>query len=324
MSENMKIKSLIPFMCAVLACGIMFLIAELFNETEIIFPETLALLTGAWIAPKQPWNVNKKKLIICMTISAIMGICIVRFLSVPLLIKILIGFIISALILIISKCTLVPVISACILPVMLGTESIIYPVSVFCISAIVAIVQKIMENYQIREPYQHKSNEIDRIYELKKWSLLFIIFAVIAVIPVYKNMLYIIAPPMIVTFAELSCSKRTIKQILKIYAVLVFASVIGTASRLILNIHFNLPLTISAIIAVILILTVFRLLKTMFPPAGAICLLPMILNSDGLIKYPFLIAVGGIVIIISAKFSGYLIKNVLNNKSIKKEKVNAD
>ena len=46
----------------------MFFVAEFFNQKEIIFPEILALSTGAWIANKQPWMTNKRKILLIISL----------------------------------------------------------------------------------------------------------------------------------------------------------------------------------------------------------------------------------------------------------------
>lgn len=78
-------------LAAILIC-IMVLIAELTGEKEIIFPEIVALVIGAWVAEKQPWLVNKRKLFFLMTLSAFVGVFVVRYLHIPLFVEVLLCF----------------------------------------------------------------------------------------------------------------------------------------------------------------------------------------------------------------------------------------
>ena len=47
--------------------------AYLLHEDEIIFPETLALLTGAWIVRDMPWNVKHGQFTFVMSAAAAMA-----------------------------------------------------------------------------------------------------------------------------------------------------------------------------------------------------------------------------------------------------------
>ena len=62
-----------------------------------------------------------------MSIGAIVGVCIVRYSPFPLIVNLCISFAFSAICLQVSRTTLIPQISACMLPILLGTESWVYP-----------------------------------------------------------------------------------------------------------------------------------------------------------------------------------------------------
>ena len=54
-------------------------VSELMGEKEIIFPEMAALTIGMWIVDKKVWTVSRLKLVLLMSIGAIVGVCIVRY-----------------------------------------------------------------------------------------------------------------------------------------------------------------------------------------------------------------------------------------------------
>ena len=64
-----------------------------------------------------------------MSIGAIVGVCIVRYSPFPLIVNLCISFAFSAICLQVSRTTLIPQISACMLPILLGTESWVYPIA---------------------------------------------------------------------------------------------------------------------------------------------------------------------------------------------------
>lgn len=70
----------------------------------------------------------------------------------------------------------------------------------------------------------------------------------------------------------------------------------GTIIRLIFTVGLNMPLTVSAIITILLLLTVMSITKVYFPPAGAIAILPMLIDKNLLIFYPFKVIIGFIIL----------------------------
>lgn len=94
-------------------------IAEWTGEKEIIFPEMAALAVGLWVIDKRVWKVGRWQLIGLMTAGAVAGVCIVRYSTLPLLCNLCLAFAFAACCLLFSRATLIPLISACMLPVLL-------------------------------------------------------------------------------------------------------------------------------------------------------------------------------------------------------------
>ena len=90
-----------------------------------------------WIVDKRVWRVSRIGVVVLMTLGAIAGVCIVRYSPFPLLANLMFAFALAAICLTLSRATLVPQISVCMLPVLLETESWVYPVAVFIMSVIV-------------------------------------------------------------------------------------------------------------------------------------------------------------------------------------------
>lgn len=120
-------------------------IAEWTGEKEIIFPEMAALAVGLWVIDKRVWKVGRWQLIGLMTAGAVAGVCIVRYSMLPLLCNLCLAFAFAACCLLFSRATLIPLISACMLPVLLHTETWIYPSAVFLLSAVLVAGQRLME-----------------------------------------------------------------------------------------------------------------------------------------------------------------------------------
>lgn len=276
----------------------MFFVAEFFNQKEIIFPEILALSTGAWIANKQPWMTNKRKIFLLFLLCSLMGICTVRYIQAPLIVQVSICFFFTGLVLTLTKTSLIPIISACILPVYFQTTTWIYPISVTTMAAIIIAVQWWFEKSRLRPQNHYIPCDFDLKKEFFKWLKMWAILATIALIPFSSHHFYFVAPPLIVTFVEFSNTKSKLrKKPLKVFFVLTGAAFIGMLLRLFLNLFLHLPLTICAILACIFLFIIFEKRQLLFPPAGAILLLPMILNVNNLYFYPIEVAFGSIIFI---------------------------
>ena len=271
------------YIFAGLMAFVMILIAELSGEREIIFPEICALTIGAWISEQQPWICNKRKMFFLVSIACL---C----------------FAFTGFILTITRTTLIPIISACILPVYLGTKSWVYPISVTIMALMIITAQWLMEKNHLKPKNEYIPCEFDYKYQIIKWSKLLVVFAILALIPFENHQIYFLAPPLIVTFAEFANPKSPMRnKPFHIIGLMTLASATGCMLREVLNLYLHFPLTICATLACCVLFVTFDKVKTLFPPAGAILLIPMILKTQYLMTLPFEVCIGATVLIFTAK-----------------------
>ena len=276
---------------------VMVFIAELSGEKEIIFPEICALTIGAWISEKQPWMTNKRRIFFLMTAAALFGVFIVRYVPIPLILQVSLCFAFTGCILTLCKTNFIPIISACILPVYLGTKSWVYPLSVAVMALIIIIAQWYMEKFHIRPVNKFIPVEFNIKKQLIKWSKLLLVFGFIALIPFETHQVYFLAPPLIVMFTEFANPKsKARKKIYHIVILMFFGALAGCILRLVLNIYLGLPLFLCALSACIVLFIAISKVKISFPPAGAILLIPMILDKNLLLIFPFEVLIGAIVL----------------------------
>ncbi|EDV04376.1 MULTISPECIES: hypothetical protein [Bacteroides] len=140
----MEHRKLTRYLISLIMILIMVGLAEWTDEKEILFPEMTALIIGLLIIDKRVWNVKRWQIILLMTLGAAVGICIVRYSPLPYVVNLCAAFAFAGASLLISRATLIPLISACVLPVLLHTESIVYPIAVFSMSVSVVLVQIIL------------------------------------------------------------------------------------------------------------------------------------------------------------------------------------
>ena len=134
-----RVKRIIPYACTVLLVALMTLFAETLNEKEIIFPEITALAVGYMVAKNRSWKVNGKRMLSLITGCAIIGVCIVRFVPFDTYIEVILAFTIAQVIFMFSGTTFAPFVSAIVLPVMMHTTSIVYPIAAFVLTLLVIL-----------------------------------------------------------------------------------------------------------------------------------------------------------------------------------------
>ncbi len=299
---------------------VMVLVGELLGDTEVIFPEIAALTIGGLIAPKQPWRVDRLRMMILMTVSALLGWSISAFLTIPLFFKVMIGLLLCSAVLMISRTTMLPLMSACVLPILIGAKSIVYPISVVVLTGIIIGSQTLLEKTHLRtaEPpftpitYQPKA-------EIIRWIGVFLVFGTMAAVATGMNILFIIAPPLVVAFCELSYPDSPArKNPMAIACVIIICACVGVSSRMLICSIGHLPLTLAALVASVIALYVMMLFKKPFPPAGALAILPMIIDENLLMLYPLEVGGSAIVLIALAMLLGKITQCNQTNQKEKK------
>lgn len=283
-----------------LSIAFMVGIAEISGMNEIIFPEITAVAIGALVAPKQSWNTTPLRLFISISIMSLCGVAIVRYIPLSRVFTLPLSFCISIISLIISKTGFVPQISACVLPVFLGTETIIYPASVIFMTALIILIKQYSEktnihNIRIFEPEAYNTRRY--IFYIHQIIIVTFIFE----IALLSNQLFFAVPPLIVGYIEAVQPESGIrKRPLTAIFMILFAALAGTFSRIIINDYLKMPLMLSAVFSVFLLLLMSERLKMYLPPAGAICTLPMLIKPDNFWIYPIETTVGFTVMILIA------------------------
>lgn len=293
----LKIARIERYLFGILLALSMVWIAEISGEKEIIFPEICALTIGAWVAELQPWATNKRRIFFLMSIAALFGVLVVRYVPFPLIFQVCLCFAFTGFILTLCKSNFVPIISACILPVYLKTTSWIYPISVIIMALIIITAQWLMEKFHLRPVNRFVPCDFDIKKQIIKWSKLLIVFGIIALIPFKVHQIYFLAPPLIVMFTELSNPKSPArKRPLYIIGLMSFGAFVGSTLRLVLNVHLGLHLYICTALACIILFIALNRIKINFPPAGAILLIPMILDEKLLLMFPLEVFIGAVIL----------------------------
>lgn len=292
-------RKMLPAAVSLLLAVGMVTVSELLHEKEIIFPEITAITIGALAAPKQAWNTSRLRLFLTIMAAAVLGVGIV-FLPLSLVLKIPVAMICAIGCVTMLRTGFMPAISACVLPVLLGTRSLIYIVSVAVMTALILLAQYIFEKIGLSEPREFVPISADRrLLELRIKQIL--IASIICIIPAMTGRIFFIAPPLIVAFFEMSNPQSILmKRVPQVVSLIVLGSVAGVVSRYVITETLGLPLVLPTAVSCAVILLVVCRMKLYFPPCGAIATLPFIIPSEDLLRFPFEIATGAVILTAAA------------------------
>lgn len=296
------IKNIIPYISTLLLVGIMVGIAELLNEKEIIFPEITALAVGYMVAQKRSWKVNGKRMLLLITICATVGVLIVRYSGLALFPQMIIAFSFAQILFMFSGTTFAPFVSAIVLPVMMQTKSFIYPISAVVLTILVIGFHQLFLKMKIREDEEYIPVMLNSKDDIIDTALRIVCVAIVGFVAIYFNYKFIIAPPLLVAFTEFSRPRNKVRnKPIKTVLVITGCALVGSLSRYLLTIKLELPLTVSALIATLIMILILTYTKMYMPPVGAITILSMIIPEISVITYPLQIFVGSVVIILLSR-----------------------
>ena len=303
-------KRMIAPLAAVLLVVVMFFVASATIGEEIIFPEIATLIIAAWLIENSPLADKPLYLWLSPTLAAITGVGILHFLPYNPEILIAFTFILVGLQLYLLRSNVLPSISAAILPIFLNFDSLYYPLSVFIFSGCIVASRGLLTRFQYSEHSATRLASDLNKEERKPWEtmknihLLMLFFGVVFVLIIafQSKWIYIISPPLIVTFIEFAnpCGQVCQKPV-HLLLLLLLASISGILWVEVTHFLLNWPLWITAGCIVIWILFLFHRMQFVFPPAAAISLLPTIIPREMLLLYPLQVAIGVVIFIVIGK-----------------------
>ena len=206
------LKNALPYVLTLILVGIMTFVAEILGEGEIIFPEITALAIGYMVTQKQGWKVNDSRMIALIAICAVAGVLTVRYIKVGLYLEILIAFVFAQILFMLSGTTFAPMISAIVLPVMMQTESFIYPIAAFLLTIAVVLFRRFLLKVKIRDKEDFQSIKLHTKSDVIDTAVRIICVAVVGFFAIWSGFKFAIAPPLLVAFTEFSRPKNKARQ----------------------------------------------------------------------------------------------------------------
>lgn len=284
---------LIRYVFALLMIVLMVGISEYLGEKETLFPEMAALVLGFWVIDKKIWTVSRPLFVVLMTVCAVFGILIIRYSPFPMLANIAISFVFTSLCLITTRATLIPITSAAMLPILMGTHSLVYPISVFIMSLLVVVGQWLLEKNKLRKVIPLNSKKGRYAHSFTHWFKLLFWLLLLAVIPVSAGKIYYIVPPLVVLFIEFSSSSAGFRnRPVQVYFVMLFSAFLGAFFQHYLHTTLGLSQVYTVLLLFLCLFLFFEIVGKPLAPACAIALVPMIIPQENVLSYPFQVAVG--------------------------------
>src|ERR1700754_1288828 len=294
----------IRYTLALIMIALMVGVSERLEQPEILFPEISALVLGLWVVEKQIWTVSKPMFVLLLTVSAFFGVLLVRYSPLPLLVNVAISFTFTSICLILSRTTLVPITSAALLPILLGTDSFIYPLSVFIMSALVALGQWLLVKKRPDQVVVNRKEKGHHEHRPKHWIKLLFYLLLIAALPLYLGKPYFIVPPLVTMFVEFSTSPAGFRnRPVQVFLLIIISAVLGAMCQYYLHIMRGVSLLNTVLLLFVCLFFLFEVVGKIFVPACAIALVPMIIPQNMVLSYPFQVAIGaGVFLFVSMFF----------------------
>ena len=292
----------IGIVSAVIFIAGMTLAADLIGCHEIFFPEILALAMGCFVMPRRPWNVTPVRLFLTMTVGAWLGWGLLQAEVVPTSVLMLFGFFLCGLWLFSAGTNMVPMLSACLLPLMLRRASIVYPISISTLTFLLLFLEHVLVKSGLRDqqPYERPAFDWRRV--LIRWSLLTLLLSFLLVPAINLGGFWGV-PPLVVGFTAFADQKRPLRRrFFQGITVFIVAALLGAGGAWLSS---QLPVVPRCIVTGCLtgiFLLFCRSISYFMPPSGAVLMLPFLLPPESLYLYAFQVPIGAICFLTAGRF----------------------
>lgn len=290
---------------------IMVSIAEHYHVNDIIFPEIAALAFGAWVMEDRPWAGPVWTIWVSPTLGAITGVLVLSFMSNSITAMVVVALLFVFIELKLFRSYMSPSISAAILPIIIGAKGLVYPVSVCLLTGVVALLAYRNENKRLASGErpalaapEKAPSHASPTSELFHYGKLLFFIVLLAALADKTDWLYIIAPPLLVVFVELTHPGSVLRKKSR-KKLLLLLTACAVEGMLWVSIIVNLlsgPRWLAAGLSLATAISLARLFRLSSPPAFALSLLPVILPASALYSYPAHVFAGALCFILISEY----------------------
>lgn len=305
---------------------VMVVSAEALKEREIIFPEIAAISIGYLMTPKKFWMVNSTRMVVMIGICSTIGVMIVRWGPSNMWLQVLIAFALGQLFLFLSGTSFSPMISAIVLPIILTTDTWVYPFSAIFLTIMIVSFRECFVIAKIKEKEEFVVENNIKIENLAGDFLRLIAVGIFSFIVIRLGFIFAIAPPLLVYFVEFTNKAHVnkdragmIKACMSKAIFIVSCATIGAFSRILLWEIMDFSILGVALVQIAILIGVVQYTRIYLPPAGALMILSLLIPYDKLMYYPFQVALG----VMCLTIMGIAIKRIKFNSN-KYLKINSE
>jgi len=321
--DNSRRKNVVSYLGVFCVVVLMFALAEITRKKEIIFPEIAAIGIGCLLTTKRAWRVTNKQMLAWIAISAWVGTLISMYLPGPKAFQLIFAFAIAQFFYTYSTTTFAPMNSAVVLPVLLESKGVVYPLAAMLLTIVIIGItlfieqlfipakkraeKKRQEEYRrLKQTYRGPGRGPIRLPIRKKTAVIasvwrVCVMTILCMFAFYFHMPYLIAPPLLVAFTEFTRTKNLAMK-MKATTVLeiTLCAFAGSICRYYISMEYGLPLSLAAAFTMILVFSIQSLCKLKLPPAGALAILAMLVPEEAVLSYSVQILAGAIVYVAAA------------------------
>ena len=294
---NQTCKQLAAPLMTILLVLCMCAAAELTGNQEILFPEIAAIAAGALLRKKAAWNTDGLHILGMIAAGAFAGVLIVRFLPLPHWMQMSTAFLLALLMLRGSRCGFAPAISAIVLPVMLGTETLVYPAAAICLTGAILLLRKAAVRLGVTEPFAFTPQPRMQRRDLTDLLLCWAAGTVLIAFAMGAGFRYLAAPPLLVAFTE--CRKPDSgmqKHPVAAVGLMTACAAAGSLMRM-LALRLTLPLFPAAGVTILLVILLMRRTGLWLPPAAALSILAFLIPAAALPMFAVQICIGAALLV---------------------------
>ena len=294
--------SYIPLLCAVLLIGGMAGAADAFQNKEIIFPEIAAIATGALLTPKLAWRTDPLHIFSAIAVCALLGVCIVLWMPGDVWLQMSAAYLLASVLLLISRTSFAPMLSAAVLPVLLQTRSAVYLIAACFLTAGILLLRMILIRCNILTdtPFERlpEPDSAACVQTVIRWGIVTaVIFAAL-----HCHIRYAAAPPLLVAFTEFWKPDAVARRRpITVTALLTLCGLCGAGVRYLLCVRFGILPCFAAGATMLAVFCIMKRLSLMLPPAAAIAVLAYLIPENALLMFPLQILCG-ITVLVGASY----------------------
>lgn len=287
LTKSKPFLSRIPLLCAVLLIGGMVSAADVFQNPEIIFPEAAAIAAGSLLTPQLAWRTDSLRTFVSIAVSAVLGLCTVLWVPGAVWLQMSAAYLLASVLYLLSRTGFAPMISAAVLPVLLQTESPVYPVAACVLTAAVLWMRRLLVRWGVRSDVKFEklpAPDADSVLQmLVRWLIASaVIFAAIK-----SGFRYAAAPPLLVAFTEFWKPEAVSRRRPAAVILLVTLSALCAAGiRYLLCVYLSLAPGLAAALTVPAVYFLMKRLSLMLSPAAAAAVLAFLIPEAALGLFP--------------------------------------